>query len=110
MDHNVPAAITSGLRRRGVAVLTAAEDQTADWDDESLLERATHLGRVVFTQDDDFLGVAHEWQSSGREFAGIVYAHQLNITIGRAIADLELIATIMEPDELRNRIEFLPLQ
>jgi hypothetical protein len=64
----------------------------------------------VFTQDDDFLAIGHHWQRSGREFAGIVYAHQLKITLGQAIADLELIAEIMAPQEMKSRIEFLPLR
>ena len=110
MDHHVPAAITLGLQWRGVDVLTAEEDRTTDWDDERLLEQATRLGRIVFTQDDDFLAIGHEWQNSGREFAGIVYAHQLRITIGQAINDLELIAKVMTADEMGNRIEFLPIR
>jgi hypothetical protein len=97
------------LRRRDVDVLTSEEDRTTDWDDERLLERAAHLGRIVFTQDDDFLVIGHQWQNSGREFAGIAYAHQLRITVGQAIHDLELMAKIMTADEMRNRIEFLPI-
>ncbi len=103
MDHHVPAAITRGLRRCDVDVLTAEEDGAADWDDERLLERATHLGRIIFTQDDDLLAIGRQWQNSGREFAGIVYAHQLRITIGQAIRDLELIAKIMTIKEVTNR-------
>lgn len=30
-------------------------------------------------------------------------------TIGRCIADLELIAKLAEPEEVVNRVEFLPL-
>ena len=110
MEHQVTAAITRGLRRRGVDVLTTEEDDAADWDDEVLLERATHLERTIFTQDDDFLVLGHQWQGSGRRFAGIVYAHQLRVTIGQAIRDLELIAKIMTVGEMRNRIEFLPIR
>lgn len=110
MDQHVPAAVTRGLRRRGLDVLTTEEDHTADWDDEAILTRATRLGRVVCTQDDDFLAIGHHWQQSGREFTGIVYAHQLRITVGQAIADLELVAKIMTAGEMRNRIEFLPLR
>jgi hypothetical protein len=47
MDHHVPSAITRGLRHRGIDVLTAEEDQTAQWDDERLLRQATELGRVA---------------------------------------------------------------
>ena len=108
MDHHVKAAVTNGLRSRGVDVITSAEDGTAESGDYEILARATQQGRAVFTQDDDFLSIAHEWLAKGREFAGLVYAHQLAITIGQAIRDLELIATVLEPDEMKNRIEFLP--
>jgi hypothetical protein len=110
MDHHVPRAITRGLRRRGVDVLTADEDDTGNWDDSQILERVTELGCVVFTQDDDFLEIGHEWQNAGRDFVGIVYAHQLRITIGQAIHDLELIATLLDVHEMQNRIEFLPIR
>ena len=107
-DHHVKAAIVEGLRRRGVSVLTCAEDETDMREDERILERATQLGRVVFTQDDDFLALADRWLDQGRDFAGVIYAHQLGITIGQAIRDLEVIAKVLEPGEMQNRVEFLP--
>ena len=109
MDHHVHAAITDGLRARGIDVLTSFEDETADWEDDDLLQRATDSDRVLFSQDRDLLVIASTWQSSGRDFAGVVYAHQLEITIGRAINDLELIATACNLEDMKNRLEFLPL-
>lgn len=41
MDEHVHGAVTSGLRRRGVDVLTAQEDGQTGADDDSLLDRAT---------------------------------------------------------------------
>ena len=108
-DHHVPRAIAIGVRQLGIDVLTTEADGTADRDDEFLLQRATDLGRVVFTQDRDFLALAAAWQRSRREFTGMVYAHQLRVTIGGAIHDLALIALLMSPDDMRNRVEFLPL-
>ena len=108
-DHHVPRAIAIGVRRRGIDVLTTEADGTADRDDEFLLQRATDLGRVVFTQDRDFLALAAAWQHTRREFTGMVYAHQMRITIGAAIQDLVLIASLMHPDDMRNRVEFVPL-
>lgn len=108
IDHHVKSVITEGLRKRGVDVLTCAEDGTDRSDDSQILERATQLGRIVFTQDDDFLALADEWLENGREFAGVIYAHQLAITIGEAIRNVELIAKVLEPEDMRNRIEFLP--
>ena len=60
MDHHVPSAITAGLRKRGVDVLTAEEDGSARLDDDPLLDRATSLGRVLFSQDQDLSEVADE--------------------------------------------------
>jgi hypothetical protein len=109
MDQHVPGPITAGLRRRGIDVVTAHEDGAAEHEDDALLDRATHLGRVLFSQDRDLLVIAHHWLETGREFSGLVYAHQLNITIGRAVRDLELLAQVLEPDDIYNHIEFLPL-
>ena len=108
-DHHVPRAIAVGVRQQGIDVLTTDADGTADRDDDFLLQRATDLGRVFFTQDSDFLVLAGAWQQARREFTGMVYAHQLRITIGGAIHDLALIALLMNPDEMRNRVEFLPV-
>jgi hypothetical protein len=38
----------------------------------------------------------------------LVYAHQLSISIGQAIRDLELIAKALDPADMLNRIELLP--
>jgi hypothetical protein len=109
LDHHVPVAIAVGLRQRRIDVLTAQEDGRADWDDDRLLERAFELGRVVFTQDRDFLALAADWQRQHRDFSGMVYGHQLRVTIGGAVHDLALIATLISLDDMRNRVEFLPL-
>lgn len=109
MDVHVPFAITAGLRLRGVDVLTAQEDGSAELDDELLLDRVTALGRVIFTRDVDFLGHAHERQTSGVNFSGVIYAHQLRASIGQCVADLELIANAYEPEDMMNRVEYLPL-
>ena len=109
LDHHVPAAIADGLRQLQVDVLTVAEDGKADWNDDQLLERALELGRMVFTQDRDFLVLAARWQESRREFAGMVYGHQLRVTVGGAVRDIALIASVMTRADMRNRVEFLPL-
>jgi hypothetical protein len=109
MDHHVPAAITEGLRARGVDVLTAFEDRTAEFEDPPLLERAYELDRVLFTQDVDLLVVAKEWNERGKEFGGLFFGHQLELTIGQAVRDLELAAKVLEPVEMRDVVEYLPL-
>ncbi|MEK6303239.1 MAG: DUF5615 family PIN-like protein [Acidobacteriota bacterium] len=109
MDVHVPFAITAGLRLRGIDVLTAQEDGAAELADSLLLDRATALGRVVFTRDRDFLLHARERQRSGVRFAGVVFAQQLKVSIGQCVADLELIARVYDPEDMVNRVEYLPL-
>lgn len=58
--------------------------------------------------DDDFLAITREWQKAGQSFAGLVFAEQLNCSIGEAIRDLELIAKALEPADMLNHIEFIP--
>jgi hypothetical protein len=47
LDVHVPRAVDAGLRLRGIDVLTAQEDGSAELDDDLLLERATELGRIL---------------------------------------------------------------
>lgn len=108
MDHHVQAAVTEGLRRRGIDVAIARDDGYADREDSDLLARATELGRIVFTQDDDFLVIARQWQIAGKPFAGVVFGHQLDVTIGAAVRDLELICRVMSNDEIQNQVVYLP--
>ncbi len=59
-------------------------------------------------RDDDLLTEAHLRLINDIVFSGVVYSHQLKSPIGRCIEDLELIAKTCEPEELKNRIEFIP--
>ncbi|MCI0334522.1 MAG: DUF5615 family PIN-like protein [Planctomycetes bacterium] len=103
-------SITAGLRRRGIDVHTSQEDGSDQWPDDRLLERATVLGRVLFSQDDDMLRVAADWQRQGRSSSGVIYAHQLSAGIGTLVKDLELVLSCCTANELANRVTYLPLK
>ena len=109
MDVHVPAAITRGLLLRGVDVLTAQLDGTTQLQDPDLLDRATELERVLFSQDEDLLAEATRRQRSRESFGGVIYAHQLLVTIGKAINDLEILAQAGTTDDFANRVVYLPL-
>ena len=109
MDVHIRRAITEGLRRESVDVLTAQEDGCAEFTDPALLDRATELGRVLFSMDDDLLAEATHRQAEGIGFVGVIYAHQLRITVGQAVRDLAVIAEVYEAADMANRVEFLPL-
>ena len=109
MDVHVPRAITEGLRLRAIAVLTAQEDEAARLPDPELLDRASELGRVLFTQDDDLLREAALRQQQGTVFSGVIYAHQRSVTIGQCVHDLHVIAEVCESEDMNQAVEYLPL-
>ena len=109
MDHHVHSAITQGLRRRGIDCLTAEEDGREHVADDLLLQRAAELGRIMFSQDDDLLAIAADWIRSSTPFAGLIFGHQLGLTVGQAVGDLELIAEVLSAEEMRNQIFWIPL-
>jgi hypothetical protein len=77
--------------------------------DTELLDRAATLKRVLFTRDDDLLAEATKRQRAGIPFRGVAYAHQLQVSIGTCVEDLEIIAKAGEADDLMNRVQFFPL-
>lgn len=109
MDHNVPRAITQALRLRHIDVLTAFEDGQSTTDDAALLQRATALNRVLFTMDDDLLIEAVQCQINGTRFNGVVYAHQMRISIGTCVEQLELLSKASKLDEMSNTVLYLPM-
>jgi hypothetical protein len=109
MDEHVPAAITEGLRLRGVDVLTVQEDGRGGMDDGSVIDRATELGRLVFSRDRDMLQLAQDRQRRAVGFSGIIFAHQQRASIGRCVSDLELICMAGNAGEFASRVEFIPL-
>jgi predicted nuclease of predicted toxin-antitoxin system len=68
MDVHVALAITEALRRRCVDVVRAQEDGAERLDDTDLLDRASALQRVLFTQDDDFLAECAKRQVNSTHF------------------------------------------
>ena len=110
MDEHIKSAVTNGLRQRGYDVLTAQEDGSDGLPDAAQLDRATFLGRVFVSQDDDLLAEGARRQAVGVDFAGIVYGHQMDLTIGQMISELELVAYCLEGAEIRGQIYYIPLR
>jgi hypothetical protein len=60
--------------------------------------------------DDDLLAIARERQATGVFFAELIYGHQLAATVGTYVLDLEVVCQVLDPEELANWIEYLPLK
>jgi predicted nuclease of predicted toxin-antitoxin system len=110
MDEHIKSAVTNGLRKRGFDVLTAQDDGSDGLSDAQHLDRATFLGRVFVTQDEDLLAEGARRQSAGVVFMGIIYGHQMDLTIGQMISELELVAYCLEQSEIRDQIYYIPLR
>ena len=101
-DEHVAGAVIRGLRQRGVDVLSVPEAGLLGASDEEHLERAAAEGRVLLTQDDDFLRL----HAHGADHAGIAYAPQ-GTSIGKIVRGLMLIREILDPDDMKGHVEYL---
>jgi len=82
--------------------VTAQESGLLAARDEELPARAAAGGRVIFAQDAHFLRL----HAQGLGHAGIVCAQQ-QTPIGDVIRGLMLIYQVLEPEDMRNHVEFL---
>src|SRR5262249_53809562 len=103
LDEHCDPAIAAGLRLHGVDVSTTVEAGFLHSGGEDHLAYARGAGRVVFTQDQDFLKL----NAAGAPHRGIAFCPQRSRSIGQIIAGLLLIWEIYEPEEMANRVEYL---
>ena len=101
LDEHVHPGVTKALEQRSVDVLTAQQAGMLGVDDEKHLQFSTSHGRVIFTQDDDFLDL--HWRM---KHGGIVYAHQ-KTPMRQIIEGLILIYEALTEDEMKNHVEYL---
>ena len=103
LDENCPRALAAGLRRRGIDVTSTPEAGLLEVTDEVQTAHALSEGRVIFTQDEDFLAI----HASGTPHPGIAYCKKDTRSIGEIIRGLILIWEVYEPNDIAGRIEYL---
>ena len=103
LDENVPVAIATQLHRRGVDVVTVRDLGFLGDTDTTHLARAARVGYVLCTNDADYIDLA----ATGIEHAGIVFGQQHKHGVGEWVRFLELLASVLEPDEMRNCVEYV---
>lgn len=103
LDEHISSAIANGLKRRGIDVTTSLEAGLIGATDEQQLEFARQTGRVMVTQDDDFLRL----HASGFSHAGIAYCRQGTRRIGQMLRALALIHDSMTSDAVVGQVLFL---
>ena len=103
LDEHIPKAVAEGLRRRGIDVLTMQDAGRMGDPDRKQLAFAVMKRRVLVTFDDDFLAL----DAAGAPHSGIVFSQAGRRSVGELIENLVLIANVIEPEEMRNHIEFI---
>jgi predicted nuclease of predicted toxin-antitoxin system len=103
LDENVASAIADGPRRRGIDVTTTPGVGLLGATDARQAAFALPEGRVIFTQDRDFLRL----HAAGTPHAGLAYCRQHARSIGEIIRGLTLLWETMEPARMRDWLVYL---
>ena len=103
LDENCHRAVAEGLRRRGFDVTTTPDVALLTATDAEHAAFCKSQGRVLFTQDRDFLRM----HAADQQHPGVVYCEKDTRSIGAIIQGLVLIWEIMEPSEMAGRVEYL---
>lgn len=103
LDENANNAIAEGLKRRSVDVTISLEAKLISASDQEQLAFAHAQGRVIFTQDRDFLDLHY----SGVKHSGIIYAVKGSFTIGEILRGLILIWEVLTPADMAGNLEYL---
>ena len=87
-DTHIAKAVAVQLRNRGIDIIRCEEIGMAEAEDFEHLEYATREGRVMITNDEDFLALDKIWREQGRNHAGIMHCRaQGEIAIGTIIRE-----------------------
>jgi hypothetical protein len=101
-------SLVFGLRSRNVDVLTAAEAQMINRQDQDHLAVASVSGRVLYTFNVADYCILHQaWMAEQRSHAGIVVAPQQRYRAGEELRRLMRLISTVTAEEMRNRVEFL---
>jgi len=96
-------AVARGLRRAGLDVITTAEAGLLGTPDTVQLAHAYQSGRIMVTQDTDFLRLHY----GGVPHNGIVYSPRDRRSIGYLIEMLVLMDATAEPEHMIGRLEHI---
>ncbi len=111
VDEDLNNRILRGLLRRrpDLDLVRVQDTPLSGATDKDILEWAAQTGRVLLTHDVSTMTLfAYERIRSGQKITGIIEVPQAT-PVGQAVEDLLLMALVCFPEELENRIEYLPL-
>jgi predicted nuclease of predicted toxin-antitoxin system len=101
LDEHMDPDIAVALRKAGIDVTTSEDQGLLSRPDEQQWEVVRAQGRVLITDDQDFLVMA----SSTLDHPGVVYCRRTKHTMGDMIRFLVLCHGVYDPSEMRGRVE-----
>jgi hypothetical protein len=91
-----------------VDLVTAADAEMINRDDQDHLVTATASGRVLYTFNTADYCVLHQgWMTQGRSHAGIIVAPQQRYAVGEELRRLMRLMSSVTAEDMRGRLEFL---
>jgi hypothetical protein len=106
-NESAAVAVATGLRLRNVDAWSTRDAGNLGLSDEAQLEYACRERAVVFTHDADFLALAQQWTTQGKEHWGVIFVHEQRLGIGECIRRLIDYALFLQAEDMKNQIEFL---
>lgn len=103
LDEHVPAAISAGLKRKGITAATVHELGRSGFSDAEHLQFAFEEGWVLVTFDTDYLVLARQ----DKPHAGIVWCAERKFSIGQLIRALASHYALVDRDGMENNVVFL---
>jgi predicted nuclease of predicted toxin-antitoxin system len=111
VDEHIPNAVVRQLQRKYpqvVDVVRASDVGLTGASDPELLAWAAQHERIVITRDKATLTkFAYERMQQGLSMPGVI-AITRNLPIGRLLEELALIVELATPQELADRVYYLP--
>jgi predicted nuclease of predicted toxin-antitoxin system len=111
-DENVDPDLVIGITRakQDVDIVRVQDVGLRTQDDPAILQWAAREGRILLTHDISTMpDFAYARVVAEETMAGVIII-PTSISMGRAIADVVLIASATQADEWANRVVYLPLR
>jgi hypothetical protein len=105
-DEDVYGAVAPALRREGIDAVSTPEARGGGESDESQLDWASRENRALFTFNVGHFANLHAMRmAEGRHHAGVAVSSQR--PIGDVIRRLVHLASALDAESMRDRLEFL---
>jgi predicted nuclease of predicted toxin-antitoxin system len=103
LDEQMDPDIATALRRAGIDITTSLDQGLLSRPDEEQWDRVRAQGRVLITDDQDFLAIA----AAAADHPGVVYCRRTKHSMGEIINFLILCHGVYEAYDMVGRVEYV---